>query len=309
MFSGEFNQNVDGQQPESVQSVRQFQEITREAPDHIVAQLVGHDRVHEFGAMSIEALRHHRLGGNGFDRTCFAITEGDTVHSAIYVSKSYGSLRSDRDFSGNVADILAQPVKANSRSPESLIFYSISNISNAQGVGQALVSQLHTHLGNAFSKAKASTLSPLRSFDQDFSEKDRSRFIALPVPEQKKIVLDYLLTSENLVQQFHMGNGARIADIKLQSGDKSLHPKTGEEIHHMAMVNYAYDVSPAVLMANADAFKSVKKALRIKDADPVQSRQTIARGIFARVSSMLLEETGWTDSDPTRATSAPAFRF
>lgn len=309
MFSGEFNQNTGGQQPEFAQPVRQFQEITREAPDHIVAQLVGHDLVHQFGTTSIEDLRLYRLGGDRYDRTCFAIMEGDLVHSAIYVSKSYGALRSDRDFSGNVAYILEQPAKANSRSPESLILYSISNITNVAGVGQELVTALYTHIANVFYKARASTLSPLRSFDQDFSEKDRIRFIALPVPEQKRIVLDYLLTGDNLVQKFHMGNGARIADIKLQSGDKSLHPKTGEVINHLAMVNYAYDVSPAVLMANADAFKAVKKALRVKDTDPVQSRQTIAHGIFARVSSMLLEETGWTDSDFTRAPSAPVFRF
>lgn len=309
MLSGGINQNADSGLIESVPSLKRFQEVTRDAPDHIVAQLVGHDRVHEFGAASIEQLRKYRLGGDGFDRTCFAITEGETVHSAIYVHKTYDAVRGDSDFHGNVAHILAHEAAEDKRTPRSMIFYSISNITNVRGVGRLLVGELHTHLGQTFEQAKSSTLSPLRSFDLNFADEDRKRFLTMSVPEQKKIALQYLLTGVNDVQCFHMENGARLADIKLVPGDKSVHPATGKVCEHVAMVNYAYDMPADELYANAASFQAVKQAIRNKDGDPQQRQDVIARGVFARVSSALREEIGLKDADLSCSSSAPALRF
>lgn len=294
MLSGGSNY-ADSGSLEAAPSLKCFQEITREAPDHIVAQLVGHDRVHTFGAESIEQLRLYRLGGDGFDRTCFAITEGETVHSAIYVYKTYDPLRGDRDLHGNVADILTRETSADDRVPHSTIFYSISNITNVRGVGQSLVHELHTHLGKTFERAKQSTLSPLRSLDINLSDEHRKKLLTFSVSELKELAVLHLMTGADRVQKFHMENGARIADIKLVPGDKSIHPVTGKMCEHVAMVNYAYDLNAHELHANALSFKTVKQALNAKDGDPQQRRDTIARGVFACVSSSLREETGMVD--------------
>lgn len=309
MFSSGFNQSTQGGQVESAPSLKQLHEITRTAPDHIVAQLVGHDRVHKFGTSSIKELRKYRLGGPAFNRTCFAILDGDIVHSAIYLHKGYDQLRSDRDFHGNVADILAHETAADGRMPRSVIFYSISNITNVPGAGQMLVSELHTHLCKTFERAKYSTLSPMRNFDLDFGDKDRQKFLTLPAPEQKMHALRYLLTGADETLCFHMGNGARMADVKLLSGDQSVHPVTGKMCQHTVMVNYAYDLSARELHANAASFRAVKQAIRNKDSDSNERKDIIVRGIFARVSGAILEDARWMDSDFSFASGAPALRF
>ena len=284
----EFAVNVKGA---ALPSLR-FHEIPQDAPEHIVHQLVGHDRVHSKGVQTIEELRRYRLGGEGFNRTCYALLDAQTVISAIYVHKGYKHIESDRDLSGNVAEILQEETAADNREPKSKIFYSISNIKNLSGAGQHLVVDMYGHLTTYHPQASRSTLSPLRTFDKAFSPEDDLNFSLMPSADKKRAVLNYLLKGEDAVQQFHMGNGARIADIKLDAGDTSVDEKTGILRRHYAMVNYAYDISEHTLQANAASFRVTKSLIRAVDMDPDERAERIRSGIMARVSETVLEDAG-----------------
>lgn len=287
-FNAAGNVKTEAQEP----SLR-FQEITHDAPDNIVGQLVGHDRVHVFGADSVQALRMHRLGGKGFDKTCYAIIKEGIVHSAIYVANSYNQIACDRDIPGDVAAILVAKTSQDNRSPAAFIFYSISNITNVSGVGQRLVQDLHAHLRQAFPSVIRSTLSPLRSFDDGLSGQERSVFTGMSDAAKKRSVLSHLLTGQNQVEQFHLGNGARIADIKLRAGDQSIDAVTGAPCLHMAMVNYAYDMDAAQLLANAQSFASVKQALRNSGLETQKRQDIVSSRILELVSPSLLEEIAY----------------
>jgi hypothetical protein len=269
-----------------------FHEIRQDAPEHIVCQLVGHDRVHAKGVQTTEELRRYRLGGEGFNKTCYALLDGETVISAIYVHKGYESIESDRDLNGNVAEILQEESTVDDRAPQSKIFYSISNIKNISRAGQNLVIGMYAHLSLQHPKAVRSTLSPLRTFDDKFSAHDDLNFSLMSMGEKKRVVLDYLLTGENPVQQFHMGNGARIADIKLDSGDVSFDVKTGQMRRHFAMVNYAYDVDAEALKANAAAFSLAKSIIGSKNIDPEERAVRVRESILPAVSSAIMQDAG-----------------
>lgn len=290
MFTAGF-QSV-AQPVELAKPSERFCEITREAPDHIVAQLVGNDRVHRRGVDSIDDLRRCRLGGDAFDRTCFAIVDEDVVHSAIYIYKSYTPVESDRRIFGNVSDILRDETRKQGETPSSLIFYSISNITNAPGVGQYLVRDLHAHLRLTHPFAMASTLSPLRTFDESFTSERKEKFLAMPEADQKRTILSYLLTGQNAVQQFHMGNGARIADIKLNAGDRSFDDKTGAERTHIAMVNYAYDMDAPTLLANAQSFAATKKLIRNTEISEQDRALAVRQSLWPLVSREIIEDIG-----------------
>lgn len=275
-----------------------FHEIGRDAPEHIVCQLVGRDRVHNKGVQTTEELRRYRLGGEGFSKTCYALLDGQAVISAIYVHKGYERIENDRDLNGNVAGILQEESIVDNRAPLSKIFYSISNIKNISRAGQNLVVGMYAHLSLQHPKAARSTLSPLRTFDQDFSAHDDLNFSVMPSAYKKRAVLDYLLTGENPVQQFHMGNGARIADIKLNSGDVSFDEKTGKIRRHFAMVNYAYDMSEEVLRANSAAFSVVKTIINSKEIDPIERTVRVRESIMPLVSPAILQDTGLSAYQP-----------
>lgn len=274
---------------DSGQIAWRFQEILQTSPDNIVRQLVGHDRVHVSGARDLEEIRRCRLGGDGFDRTCYALIAPDsTVHSAIYVYKTYAPVRHDTDYHGNIADILACETTPDNRDPQAFIFYSISNITDARGAGQALVNDLHTHLSREYPTAGRSTLSPLRDFGVGFSDEDKAIFAAMTPEQQTYRVLSHLYSAKNSVQNFHLGNGARIADINLNAGDISYDEQSGEPSRHDVMVNYAYDMPADKLAANAHRYRGVKAALRDKTMDSALREMTVRDGVISVVSPSIL---------------------
>lgn len=272
-----------------------FREIDRDAPDRLVAQLAGNDLVHIKGAGSVEELRRFRLGGEQHDRTCFAMLDSDDIiHSAIYVLKTYEGIDSDRDLHGDIAQTLHSEASMDHRSPASLIFYSISNLTDVSGVGQKLVQNLYAYLQEAYPGAKRSTLSPIRTFDESFTKEQSARFSGMTAQAQARAVLDYILSGDrgSMVQQFHLGNGARVADIKLASGDVAVNRETGLARRHFAMVNYAYDMDEAQLRENAAAFRDVKKLIRNADMDPELRAVSIRHKLWPLVSDVILEDTG-----------------
>lgn len=257
-----------------------FAEITSGANVEVVAQLAGRDRVHEFGADNVENLRSFRLGDGNTTKTCYAMIGDDArVHSAIYVMRDAHDVSAGyRALSGDVRSILASRVEALEDKPRSLIFYSISNITEARGMGQLLVRNLHASLTQQYEGVVLSTLSPLRTLDAHLerSEVLFERFSAFSPAEQRRVILSYLMAVEDPVQKFHMGNGAFIGDIKLGADTVGA---SG------AMVNYVYPADREVLAANARAFK--------------------ARDMETLVEGNLLAETGYQFAKPPAA-AAPA---
>lgn len=295
MYKQGFDAAAKAAQSDEKGGLLRFREIDRDAPDRLVAQLAGNDLVHVKGANSVEELRRFRLGGEGFDRTCFAMLDSDdTIHSAIYVVKTYEGIDSDRDLHGDIGKTLHSETSADPRSPTSLIFYSISNLTDVSGVGQKLVQNLYAYLQAAYPNAKRSTLSPLRTFDENFTAEEAAKFNGMTAQAQTRAVLDYILSGDRggMVQQFHLGNGARVADIKLSAGDIAVDRETGSARRHFAMVNYAYDMGEEQLQENAAAFREVKKLIRNTDMDPELRAVTIRHKLWPLVSDVILEDTG-----------------
>ena len=221
----------------------QFIEILQDSPDALVSQLTGRDRVHEFGADTIENLRAYRLGGPGKNKHCYAVCRDDRVLAAIYVyDANTGAIHSPLNLHGNVQAILHDRVKDAEQAPSSLIFYSISNMTEERGMGQILVRKLHAHLTQERAGAVLSTLSPLRSFNDHIGEAHIESFLNASPSEQRRRGLQYLYRLEDPVQKFHMGNGAIIGDIK---------PCADTIGRTRLMVNYVYDQSADVLTQQA----------------------------------------------------------
>ena len=228
-----------------------FAEITAEAPREIVTQLAGRDRVHVAGADSEDALRQYRLGSPRTNKTSYAMVGDDgRVHSAIYVKRDKHDVTGGyRALNGNVRGILSAPVAPLLYDPTSLIFYSISNITEERGMGQLLVRNMHAHLTQEYRGVDYSTLSPLRTLDAylEQSAVKQEEFAAFSAAVQRRTILYYLMTVADPVQKFHMGNGAIIGDIKLGADTKG---------QTAAMVNYVYPADRAELSENAKAFKA-----------------------------------------------------
>lgn len=228
-----------------------FAEVTAEAPREIVTQLAGRDRVHVSGADSEDALRRYRLGNPHTNKTSYAMVGDDgRVHSAIYVKRDKHDVTGGyRALNGNVRGILSAPVAPLLYDPTSLIFYSISNITEERGMGQLLVRNMHAHLTQEYRGVDYSTLSPLRTLDAylEQSAVKQEEFAAFSAAVQRRTILYYLMTVADPVQKFHMGNGAIIGDIKLGADTKG---------QTAAMVNYVYPADRAELSENAKAFKA-----------------------------------------------------
>lgn len=274
-------------------SVYRFIEIERDAPNFLVRQLVKHDSVHFKGAEG-EELRDFRLGGTDYDRTCYAMVEdkgGVVVHAAIYVKKLYGTVSSPEDLCGDVAAILNSKSEKNSDDPTQAAFYSISNITKLPGMGQRLVTALYAHLAQHMPQAVWTTLSPCRTFDQDFTQEDSARFNALSLQEKAKEVVNYILTGKDvMVQGFHMGNGATPADVNFNAGDIERVDATGELKPHLAMINYWYNNDPDVIEKRAVAYAEIKKILRNDKTDA--GAQKVRELMLPLVGRELLQKAG-----------------
>lgn len=235
-----------------------FTEITPDMPDEILGQLVQKDAVHDFGTQSLSELRHYRVGGVESEKRCFAmIGEGDVLHSAIYVHAGNKPINAHTDLAGDVMPILQTPVQSFLGKIHSFNCYSISSqLSETKRTGPILVRNLHNFLTTNYAWGKISTLSPMRKFDDRIQgqyteetwrqEHDSIRLLR---------IMDYLMSCENDVQRFHMGNGATIGAIRLSTPDGA-----GDSFGlNRCMINYLYHQDICVLEQNARAFKSIVK--------------------------------------------------
>jgi hypothetical protein len=232
---------------ETAQQEITFAPVLPDAPDHILMQLAGRDRVHVYGAQTIDDLRKYRLGFEEDDKTCYAILQGDRVLAAIYTAKRFAPITKPKALQGNVQDILLTRPFRIFNPPASCIFYSISNVSEQRNVAPILVRRLHAHLTAKYPSMVLSTLSPMRDFDQYVQDKGWKNFLFVNALQQKHCVFDYLLKGTDPVQRFHMKNGATIGHIK---------PAADTVGTTRFMVNYLYDRDPDVLKENAMRFRA-----------------------------------------------------
>ena len=112
--------------------------------------------------------------------------------------------------------------------------------------------------------------------------------MALSDVKTRRAVIAHLLAGTDLVQNFHMGNGARIGDIKFMAGDISGEGENARQ--HIVMGNYVYDNDPAILRENAAQFAEVKRALRNANMDEDVRREIVSEIIYSKISPTLLHD-------------------
>lgn len=224
--------------------------------DHVIlTQMVGNDRVHDFGAQDLESLLKYRVGGKGCAKTAFALLAGNgsELRSVIYGYKTSQTISTPADIPGNVDVILKHPSRAAfEQAPTAMVFYSISSL--IRGFGQPLINALLEKV-DGFVPA---TLSPMRSLRASFSE-----LAGTTLNERQKIALSYLHLLDagterpcNDVQAFHMGNGARIGDINVDANT----PDSVDGVDGLGvMINYVYPTSQVERANNRATFKAIVK--------------------------------------------------
>jgi hypothetical protein len=221
-------------------------EITHKTPERIVSQLIGKDRVHEQGTTSLNALMDFRLGGEGYNRTCFALWDGEKIKCAVYVHKTYTPIKTVFDLPGNISNTLYSKAQENTNKPEAYVFYSISGTS-----GRTLIYALHEHLNAINPNAAKTTLSPCRTYEDYIGPRGLYDFHAKNEEQKRQDAYEYLLRCHNIVENFHLGNGGRIANIHTNAGDYHADRK------HNVMVNYLYNDRFSIVETNAKIYKKI----------------------------------------------------
>ncbi len=242
-------------------------EITSESPDHMISALIGRDEVHSTGVDTKENLLKYRVGGEAFNRSCFAVQDfSGELQSAIYLHKDYAQVKTPRHLCGNVNGILSGEARHMAeQKPLSIIFYSITRLGAMKGAGEILIGQLHKHLTEKYPETVLSTLSPLRQpkdkFGIDIFLSEACPFPAeqMHADEKRAHALAFLTLKKEGVQNFHMGNGAIIGDIKVDAD------RVGT---HRLMVNYIYSPDAAELKANAAQYRNSSGLDILKLASP-----------------------------------------
>lgn len=242
-------------------------EITAGSPGHMIASLAGRDEVHGTGADTVESLLKYRIGGEAFNRSCFAVQDDFAeLQSAIYLHKDYAEVKSPRHLCGNVNNILmGEARRTEGQKPLSVIFYSITRLGTMKGTGEILIGRLHKHLTEKYPGTVLSTLSPLRQPKDRFGIDTYFSAVSPLPPEQMRaeekraFALAFLTLKKEGVQNFHMGNGATIGDIKVNAD------RIGT---HRLMVNYIYSPDSAELRANAVQYRNSTGLDVLKLASP-----------------------------------------
>ncbi len=254
-----------------------FFEITRDMPDAIVGQLSGTDAVHQFGTRSMDELREYRLGGHGFNKTALGlIDQRGKVHAAIYVEKNYGPVSVGADLRGDVKSVLSARVDECQAAPRSLIFYSITNMSEEKGMGLTLVRNMHPFLTAVYPGAILSTLSPMRDIVKHIAPEDATAFCDFTKHEKGEIVYGYMARTLDPVQKFHMGNGAVPVAIRYGADTEG----KGLQV----MVNYHYSADPHRLARNSEVFlsggiESLLCAVRPQEGNAPPVREGFSAGL------------------------------
>jgi len=258
-------------------------EITQEH-SHLLPQLVRRDAVHDFGVEDEDRLKQFRVGGKDGKKTVFALTDSsqETVLAAIYVFKTHRKLENFESIPGNVGRILTSDANAPLKGePQSLIFYSISNMVDKEGnpllkgAGTMLIEALLA-MPDLPREAFLSTLSPFRTLAQNIIRHNNE-----PLSDDQRLSSAYLhlMSITDPVQKFHMGNGAMIGDIKLNAHDD---PNAPDAVHGMnVMINYRYTPDQQTRNNNKALFKAILK----KEVPVMCLRELFNPQVLARVDA------------------------
>ena len=146
------NTNFNGAALKTLNGGLALIEVTKDAPDPLVDQLVNRDRVHSQGTESIEHLREFRLGGPSFNRRCFALASQGSgkICVVIYAHAQTRAIESSAKIPGKLGAILFKPTRSLEDRPVSCIqFYSISTLDGApKGAGKILIGGVHEYLNS-----------------------------------------------------------------------------------------------------------------------------------------------------------------
>ncbi len=209
------------------------------------------DKVHPLNDAS--DLSTYRLGGPDHNKRTYALTlpgvaGADGLLAVIYTCWSRepaapeGAV-SPPDLPGCVNDILREPSAPLAESPNTVIFYSISSF--FPEAGARLIGKLHQEL--AGKGLTHSTLSPLRSLRGALEQDDLLTMALFDESNLWHAAIMHVMSNKDLVQKFHLGNGAYFGDIKMSANE----PGTSDDIDGLGiMVNYVYPADPGLLDSN-----------------------------------------------------------
>lgn len=234
------------------------------------------DKVHPLETM--DELVNYRLGNENDNKRAYGLIidipgQDPEILSVIYThwsKQGHNAANLDEQkLPGNVADILIEEVQPLNEQADTGIFYSISSF--FPGAGVELIKSLRSELGGDQNAAEMdgstpalSTLSPFRSFGNWVAEQGED------VPEAPELrqefleaaALRYLDEVSDPVQKFHMGNGAYIGKINIDSNT----PESQDGAEGLGLlINYVYPAGDD-LATNQAAFKqgSITKARKLK---------------------------------------------
>lgn|GEM_PF-3075265 len=251
---------------------------------HYLSQIAGHDRVHSFGAQTVDDLCKYRVGGRA--KAAFAIVSHaeDKVEAVIFGHRSNKPIKNGKDLQGNVAKILHEKTsKRFDGQTTAMVFYTISAITDTKGTGQALIDKL-LETDHGFLPA---TLSPLRTLSDAYPGISQRQFARMAREEKQMLAFLHLLNFKDVVQGFHMGRGAIIRDIKL---DANLANSQDGILGRRVMVNYGYiggDLS--VLAENKSILRSIKASGQKQDIIRLVERP-LAKHLTRLVASGVMKQ-------------------
>lgn len=194
----------------------------------------GMDRVHEISGQ--DELMRCRLGQDGSSKRCYAlVNERGGLLSVIYTYWATVPVEDEtwKMLPKRVDTILQEPSVTLSTAPNVAGFYSISSF--VDRTGRPLISAIYDEFIRASGTPILTTISPLRTFRAWLDQEGKK----LEGTEDAKchLVAEYLKTGANLVQRFHLGNGAQVGAIQFNAnaeGSKDAVDGAG------VMINYRY---------------------------------------------------------------------
>ena len=275
---------LTAEETELVQTLRgsiHFEQIlpdTDKASTALHRQLFENERVHP--VESVQELIAKRIGREGDNKRCFArvIPNGQPTVSAgictalVNVPTNNGEVDYGQ-IPGNIEQIRDMDI-AEFTPPERgegttvAVLYTISSSSKHEWErgGRPLANStykfLHAEAAQRGHPLIISTLSPVRKINDWLKDQDcladlfagpRDDFMAFleDAGNRQAIsakVMEYLITEQDPVLNFHLGNGAYIGDLKYNSGNTE----------DWVMVNYVYPSDVGMLEENKAAYKATK---------------------------------------------------
>lgn len=249
-----------------------YQWITKETDIKLRHQIQQSEAVHKQD--NEEVMTNTRLGDNGnTNKRCLGrlveieggkFDVSNTIFISMHTLDTKDGVIRHQDIPGDIEMVKNRPVApfvppaADDEKAVVAIFYSITTNPIYMGVerggGRELAAKLHETLRQEAQEKGynlyMSTLSPVRAFFENDSEfKQHLQNLDInnedEVSELRLKTLKYLMENRNDVMNFHLGNGAYIADIKFNPGNKT----------DPVMVNYMYPADPEQLEANKKLYK------------------------------------------------------